>query len=285
MTSMSKVAVVIPTLSVPCSVRDLLESICLQTLQPVEVVVVNQGAQERADAIVSEFAPKLNLRPLVSAPGLSLARNAGISALTSDWDVVAIPDDDVVYAADAFEVASHLVSAGHGIVAGRVGWADGRSRVKFPAVATAINIGNVWRTALEAGLFISRDAWRAGSGFSEYLGLGSNGPWQSGEGTDFLIRALSEGQTAMFSPNVVLTEQVPAPISEASRLIRLRKYARGTGAVYRRNYSFQARVALLARSMVRVAAAAIPGSSRQWSAEWAVLAGRWEGLVGRIREH
>jgi glycosyltransferase involved in cell wall biosynthesis len=278
-----KIAIVIPTLSSPPTLVRLLDSIRLQQLQPLEVIVVAQGNEDVAERIVGSSGVKC-ARVIRSDPGLSKARNAGIRALQSEWDIVAFPDDDVWYEDTSLLSAAESLLTSYAAISGKVVPEDHlqATRLNFGEAPLQLDARSVWTSAIEAGFFLTRRLIDDVGGFDETLGLGAVTPWQSGEGTDLLLRALSRGHRIGYNPLVQITEATPLR-STAVSIPRARKYARGTGRVYRTRYGLQAQALLLARSLARILIELGHGRRPEAQRAVAVLVGRLEGLTGWIR--
>lgn len=73
-----KYSIIIPVFNRPQEIKELLESLCEQTYQNFEVLVVEDGSQVRCENVVSQFQSSLDIKYLEkpnSGPGLS--RNFG----------------------------------------------------------------------------------------------------------------------------------------------------------------------------------------------------------------
>jgi glycosyltransferase involved in cell wall biosynthesis len=275
-----RMAVVVPTLGERRTLTRLFDSIQNQTLLPTEIIVVNQGSPELVRAAVA--ASTLNIRVVECIPGVSRARNVGIASLRDGWNAVALPDDDVWYEPHAFERASDALSRGTDALSGILLWpTSDRSRMRFPNAPLQLTPKTVWTGALEATLFLSKPYVDEIGTFCTDLGLGADGPWQSGEGTDLLLRGIKARKTIRFAPNIVLWEEDPSPAKTDDLVRRKRKYARGTGQVFARHYGVYAQLRLLVRSVGRLVIAAASLSTRRIRADSAVLIGRVEGLLSR----
>ncbi|MUK02265.1 glycosyltransferase [Vibrio cholerae] len=275
----STIAVVIPTLNAPDSLVDVLESIVSQSIPSVEIVVVSQKNHDRARQIVEQSGLP-QARVIESPPGLSRARNEGLRALTSKWSVVALPDDDIRYRPDAFAEVfrSH---PGWSAISGQVQPEDDSelSRLNFSEQQLQLNKRTVWTSAIEAAFFLSREFVEDVGYFDEGLGLGSHSIWQSGEGTDLLLRGLKRGLTVLYNPDIVLYEAV-SPVSSKEHVAKVQKYARGAGRVYRRHYNFIQQVGLILRSVAKLVLAAARKGPTGARVPAVLLLGRVEGLLG-----
>ena len=101
---MPRVSVVVPIYNVERYLADCLESLAAQTLQDLEVVMVDDGSTDRSAAIAQAFAERDPRFKLVSQAngGLSKARNTGIDAAAGEF--LAFVDSDDVVAPDAYEL-------------------------------------------------------------------------------------------------------------------------------------------------------------------------------------
>lgn len=87
---MNKYSFVIPVYNRPQEIRELLESlVSLKFEQPFEVVIVEDGSNERSDTVILEFKQKLNIAYYYknnSGPGDS--RNYGMARAKSDYFII-----------------------------------------------------------------------------------------------------------------------------------------------------------------------------------------------------
>jgi len=85
------ISVVIPTLNRCDLLCAAVESVVSQTLQPSQIIVVDDGSRDNTSAVVAKRFPDVDLIQQ-SNHGVSHARNRGIEAATSEW--VAFLDSD-----------------------------------------------------------------------------------------------------------------------------------------------------------------------------------------------
>jgi glycosyltransferase involved in cell wall biosynthesis len=88
-----KISVVIPAYNAAHFLPRCLASVFSQTLQPEEVIVVDDGSTDDTAAVATRLGARVVSRP---NGGLSAARNTGIQNSTSDW--VALLDADDLWA-------------------------------------------------------------------------------------------------------------------------------------------------------------------------------------------
>ena len=94
------VSVVIPTLNRRCLLKRAISSVLMQTVEPDEIIVVDNGSTDQTDIMVSSSFP--TIKYLVEKKrGVSAARNKGIKFSQSNW--VALLDSDDTWAPNKIE--------------------------------------------------------------------------------------------------------------------------------------------------------------------------------------
>lgn len=80
MSNKIKVSVIIPVYNVERYLREAIFSIINQSLNEIEIIIVNDGSTDSSFNIIKEFASKDQRIQIISNPnqGLSIARNLGI---------------------------------------------------------------------------------------------------------------------------------------------------------------------------------------------------------------
>lgn len=91
MCSRPRISVVIPAYNAERTIIRTLESVFAQTFPPHEIIVVDDGSQDRTAEVVSQLAPRVRLIRQGNA-GPAAARNHGIREATGDW--IALLDSD-----------------------------------------------------------------------------------------------------------------------------------------------------------------------------------------------
>lgn len=279
------VSVVIPSLRPDASLLRLVESLEVQKFNYIQIVIVDQSVGLKSRDVLKDYNGILRSRIQIieSSPGLAKARNAGLKALNDGWEVALLPDDDVWLDGDVSEPLTKAIHAGITAGSGRLQPEDvnARLRINFPDRQTDLTPRNVWRSTIEACYFLTPQFLDRVGAYDESLGLGADTPWQSGEGTDLLLRGLERGLAVVYLPGYQLIEASMPTLTADNNRLRLRKYARGTGRVFARNYSLGGRIALLLRSVGRIILHARRGRE-QFLENWQILLGRFEGITGRL---
>ena len=110
---MSKISVIIPTHNRPEFLKEALHSLCLQSLQPDEVIVVDDASDPPVCEKVLRDEFDINIRVLRNhiVQGLAWVRHQGVEASTADY--VTHLDDDDLYAPETLEDGVRLLDRNH----------------------------------------------------------------------------------------------------------------------------------------------------------------------------
>jgi len=211
----------------------LFDSLLAQDAPALEVIVVDQNADDRLAPIIAGYTGRLPLLWRRSAvANANHARNLGL--VLARGPIVGFPDDDCtlppgllarVEAAFAADPALDVLTGPAASPAGGLG--SGRWR----AEAGPITPGNVWTSVIEFNLFLRRPVALALGGFDERLGPGT--PYGSAEGNDLVLRAVAAGHAARYDPaqRIVHPDKRLTPVAVA----RAAAYGKGLGFVLRRH--------------------------------------------------
>jgi glycosyltransferase involved in cell wall biosynthesis len=229
--NLTDVGVVVSTIGNSESLEALLNSISKQSYPAKQVVIVDQSEHDN----VLSLARKYDFMHLRTPRGLSIGRNAGLAALRG-CAFVAFPDDDCEYPLDTFErLVTLFAQTGAAALSGRLD-SDGTQRVAFTSKRQTLDKKSVWNRSIEPATFYRYSTLQEVGSFDETLGIGASTRWQSGEGTDLLIRVMNCGYTVVYDPDLVVHEHVQE-VRPQDHLHKVRRYARGTGRVYAKWYS------------------------------------------------
>lgn len=172
------ISVVIPCYNRAHLVGDAIRSALAQTVQPSEIIVVDDGSKDGSEAIASGFSGVRCLRQTNAGP--SAARNAGIQAATGDW--VAFLDSDDLWPPTRLSSQLALLEAHPDLVFifGREAkFSVGCTPVKVndghaqPTGRLADPFGQMMRDVNipTSGVLVRRDALLAAGGFDNSLRL------------------------------------------------------------------------------------------------------------------
>lgn len=105
---MTRISAVIPTYNRAPLVARAIESALAQTVQPSEILVVDDGSVDDTRRVVERFGPRVRYIYQENA-GVSVARNTGVAGAAHEW--VAFLDSDDVWLPDYLERVSEAIDA------------------------------------------------------------------------------------------------------------------------------------------------------------------------------
>ncbi|WP_030589092.1 bifunctional glycosyltransferase/CDP-glycerol:glycerophosphate glycerophosphotransferase [Streptomyces anulatus] len=124
-------SVVVPVHNVEAYLEDCLRSVAEQTLEAIEVVLVDDGSTDGSARIAAEFAARDSRFRLVRQKnaGLSAARNTGVRHTDPAVPYLAFADSDDIVVHDAYErMTASLESTGSDLATGNVWRLTGQGR-------------------------------------------------------------------------------------------------------------------------------------------------------------
>ncbi|MCA3350578.1 MAG: glycosyltransferase [Roseomonas sp.] len=226
-------SLIVATLGRSSEIGALLESLLAQGRDDLEVIIVDQNADDRVAPVLQPYAARLPITHLRSAiRNANHARNLGLRQARGE--IVTFPDDDCLYPPGvltrvdaAFRAAPSL-----GVLTGPAaspegGLGSGRWREE----SGAIDLANVWTSVIEFNLFLPRHLMLALGGFDERLGPGTR--WGSAEGNDLVCRAMASGAVAQYDAGLRIIH--PDKRLTEVAVSRAASYGRGLGFVLRRH--------------------------------------------------
>ena len=168
------IAVIIPAYNSARYLGETLESVAWQTLQPAEVIVVDDGSTDCTAAIAASF-PGVRVVAQENA-GPSVARNVGVAAAASP--VIAFLDADDIWLPDKLELqmAAQLADESIGCVLGQLRsfLSDG---CEMPASYRAEALGKVAPSPLPTSWFLRREVFDRVGPFTPDLRLSEDVEW------------------------------------------------------------------------------------------------------------
>jgi len=229
----ANVTVAVATVDRPDALGRCLDAILTAEVQPRELIVVDQGRDDRAPAIVRDRDGGNTLIRYVrqEARGLAASRNAGL--LAADCPVLAVTDDDCVPSPGWVAAIARAFSdpdspqAVTGPVLPLPGKRDGY------AVSSRTSLDRVdysgrhspWLVGTGANLAVRRDLAAEIGGYDERLGVGTAG--SAGEDLDFLHRLLRAGALIRYEPDALVHHELQ---TKQRRRATRSSYGRGIGA-------------------------------------------------------
>ncbi|WOP20095.1 hypothetical protein [Raineyella sp. LH-20] len=302
---LGRLAFVITTLGRIAPLGRLLDGLVPQLTAGDQVVIVAQDHVDEVRRLVADRQPVADRqsggdsvagdptstegRPADAAPrivvvtsgrGAARGRNVGVEHVVGD-PVLQFPND-TSEAPEGFAAALRGLAPHLGV--GAITFRDEHGpKFVLPAPGTPLDRWNVW-SVMEVGVLVRRSVFLAAGGFDPEIGSGAATPWQAGEVTDFLLRAMDRGLTGDFvwAPSDVAIAGVgeATGLSPAEHRRKVRAYSRGTSRVLGRwSYPLWWRLAFVAAGLV--IGVRHDATHRPVDGWWAFV-GRLEGLLGRV---
>lgn len=279
------VSLIVSTRGRTTPLERLFESFVAQEYKNFEVIVVDQNLDNRLDPLFAGKRWPFPLRrvrtPLES--GLSRGRNSGLRIASGE--IIVFPDDDCWY--PSWFLARGLAqmeTTGADFLSGRAADQDGNSiNGRFESAAQPIGRDNVWTTGIEWTIFFKRSALAKVGGFDPEIGVGASTPWQSCEGQDIMLRALSQQLKGYYDPSIYGHHDSFDIEAESGIQGKGRKYGRGVGHVLRvHRYGFLAALKWIGRPMFGSMLFFVRGKIKHVQYFLNVAIGRFEGWSGWV---
>lgn len=206
----------------------LLDSLTIQNYPYVTVLLGDQNPRSYLKDIIEQYTAKLdiNYHP-IQPQSLSSARNMLLPYIKGD--IFALTDDDCLYLPDTLEKVAHIFHK-HKAVSALIG------RPSYTTTSHYFKHENrytVFKQAPSWLLFFRMEVARAVGAFDTNLGIGASSPFQSGEETDYLLRALNIGFQIYRSSDVAVWH--PKLEEENADLDKARGYAFGRMELLRKH--------------------------------------------------
>ena len=225
-----KFSLIIPTLNRALELESLLLSIKKSSYSNYEIIIVDQSEEGYLENLVnkdsSEFKEFKYFR--VKFKGAAKARNFGIKYSTGE--VINFPDDDSEYTSDLLEkthkyFASNKVDAVFGVTIDK---STGEfSCLKFLDKESDVTKDNMFRTTIEATMFVKRSVFNVVGGYDETLGVGTK--YGADEGADLVLRLLYDKYNLKFSPELIFYHPNKESAKNSNVIVRGYTYGMGFG--------------------------------------------------------
>lgn len=210
------IAVVVPVRDGAATIAEALESVLGQSVQPDEVVVVDDGSTDGTLEVLSRFAPAVRVYEQPTA-GAGPARNTGVAMTSAPW--IAFLDADDRWVPDALERLAAPLEADPtlDVVLGRQRLVP--ARLWDAALAGTVTECLEERPGAGPGTALVRRAvFEAAGGFAT--------GWQVGEFVDWHLRAVDRGARVVRVDDVVQWRRVHGANTVIARRDAYGDYAR-----------------------------------------------------------
>lgn len=154
--SQPKVSILVPVYNVEKYLRQCLDSIITQTLQDIEIIVINDGSKDSSPQIIAEYAAKDARIKVINKTnsGYGHSMNVGLAAATGEYIGIVESDDWVdaemfenLYAL-AKQNAAEVVKSNYYFY-----WSKPTEKNKLKTVLPKNDIGRVLNPQIEQGIF------------------------------------------------------------------------------------------------------------------------------------
>lgn len=218
-----------------------LDSLSRQNYTEYELIVIDQNDHDSIKFLLNTYAESIKKIKYfhVNFKGLSKSRNYGLKFVSQDTDVICFPDDDCEYPPKLFnQVVDNFIKFSYiDFLSCKTvdKLTNKNSAGRWINYSAPINFQNVWRTANSTTIFIKSHC-KNDIYFDEKLGVGAETEFHSGEETDVIINLLKLKYKGIFFINM----NVFHPNNENIDIDKSIYYARGMGAVFKKNFSLNA---------------------------------------------
>jgi glycosyltransferase involved in cell wall biosynthesis len=274
-----KFSLILATLNRTTELSHFLSQLARQNYPSYELIVVDQNKDDRLNPILSEYNQQFPILHLRSEKGVSRARNAGI--LQAQGDILGFPDDDCWYPENLLHTVekkfrNHPSASGF---SGRILSKNNQEFSRFPKQAMPISRFNASQSSPTAAYFLQKNIADEIGGFDQSLGPGAGSPWEAGEDTDYILRALERGYRLFYDPDIIVYH----PVKTVYPPERAFKYGSGIGHVWRK-HNFPAWLVgyYLIRPLGGILISLIKRDPAKVSFYWQSFKGRWSGWRSKI---
>jgi len=225
------ISLIVATINRVTELDRLLSSLDAQTYKEFEVIVIDQNMDRRLVPMLQNH-PALIVRHLRSERGVGKARNHGLRAATGD--IIAFPDDDCWYSQSVLELIVKWLDQHRDFDAVFTTMRDADNHAvgpRWPPGPCAVTRANLWNTTICVTAFLRRAVTDAVGYFREDIGIGADSPYQSGEESDYFLRALAIGFKMRYEPG--LTVHHPNLHTVERLRSKTYRYSLGCGCVLR----------------------------------------------------
>ncbi len=191
----NKISIIISCYNDHEYIEKAVQSALDQTYENKEIIVVDDGSNQKTKAVLKELEPKLDLLITQDNQGVSAARNKGVEASTGEYILILDSDDffEVTFCEKAIKV--FLTDPDVKIVTCYSKWFDDRTHIIFKPEGGTIKdilIGNV---AMGSSMYRKHD-WQLVIGYDQSMHEGY-------EDWEFYLRLLKSGGKAEVIPEVL----------------------------------------------------------------------------------
>jgi len=224
-----KFSLILATVGRKEEVRNLIESLYLQSYNDYELIIVDQNSDKYVYNLYLDYKDKMQIKYIHSdIRGLSKARNLGLKEV--EGEIVAFPDDDCEYPKDILEKVSRFFMENNNYNILTCRSKDKEKNVdsngKWLKEDTEVTVANVFKTVISYTIFIKYKQLKD-IAFDEELGVGAY--FGSSEESDMLLNLLHDNYNGQYLSNLFIFHDLKDVDTS-----REYKYALGFGAALKK---------------------------------------------------
>jgi glycosyltransferase involved in cell wall biosynthesis len=270
---MIRFSLVVATCGRTEEVTAFLASVLCQLRNDIEVILVDQNADERLALAIEEVQERLTIRHLrTENRNVSAARNLGLDA--AQGEIVAFPDDDCWYPENFLDGVDQWFKTSPQYSVLAVGAVDDEgiaSGNRWIQNSCEITSWNSLRTTFCSSLFISAVEESRRVRFDPMLGRG--------EETDFILRLLASGLRGRFDRSLQVRHPRRDMMSGTVSKERAFSYGAGMGRLVRRHSLTALWAVLVAYDFARAGLVVLRGRPSDAAFCFAHATGLFKGFV------
>lgn len=254
--------------------RRLFVSLVQQQYTNFTVLLGDQNPEHYLHDILKEFANTLTIEHhYIQQQSLSRARNMLLPFATGD--LIAFTDDDCYYATNTLKnIVGHFSAQDSPTVF--IANANGSARAS--QAYSRENKFSVFNNAPSWVLFFRKCVIDTLGPFDESLGIGCSSPYQSGEETDYVLRALEQHYTVSRNPDAFVYHDAP---DYAAPHVFAKTFSYALGRMYllkKHNFPLWFKLANVLYPLALLPLDAIRQGKQAACYRWAMFKGRLQGL-------
>jgi glycosyltransferase involved in cell wall biosynthesis len=274
---MPRFSLIVATINRTEEFATLLRSLAKQDTWDFELIAVDQNSDDRLVPLLKEWEQMLaskcdeqdciaRVKHLRSAPGLSRARNLGLTH--SSGDILAFPDDDCWYLPGTLQYVDDWFRQHdeYGILSLGSRDEEGRpSGNRWPQSQCDLTRINAFRATATYTYFVRRPPPGMPLKFDESIGPGAGTPFGAGEDTDLILTLLGNGVRGRFNS----LRFVGHPFKPYASVERAESYGGGFGRVLAKHSLALLFLSLVIFDFARAAVHLLLGNRSRASRLWA----------------
>ena len=230
-----KISLVLPTINRTSELENFLNHLEPQTFRDFELIVVDQNDDESIQNLITKYCRTITIVYLTSAKGASSGRNRGLSEITGE--IIGFPDDDCWYSKNLLRDVYELFENEKSIdgLCGKIEDTNGYLFARYPRENQIIRRDNVFECSATPSCFLRKKVIQEIGTFDVQLGPGALTKWQSGDDTDYILRAVEAGFLIRYDPRITVFHACPSREIGPGTLQRAYYYGAGMGRVLKKH--------------------------------------------------